>query len=171
MVAGDHGWIVAGDHRNTGRQILPGNPLFRVLFAFRDVWPLWFSQIPIFETWYPSIFVNITDPLSKSLDHHRTPRNRQPADQESTLSAQPIEKSTGQMLSAHWSQPMFEIASPSDIKQHADPSMIISRRIPKDAARPATLQATWRPINAVNWPVYDKLMRSLTHYFGRPNQK
>ncbi|RWR97218.1 putative glutathione S-transferase parA [Cinnamomum micranthum f. kanehirae] len=42
---------------------------------------------------------------------------------------------------------MSEIASPSDIKQDVDPPAIIARRIPKDAARPATLQATWRPIN------------------------
>lgn len=39
---------------------------------------------------------------------------------------------------------------PSDIKQHADPLMIIARRIPKGTARPATFQATWQPINAVN---------------------
>ena len=30
--------------------------------------------------------------------------------------------------------------------------MIIARRIPKDAARPATLQATRQPINEVKWP-------------------
>ena len=52
------------------------------------------------------------------------------------------QKSTGQMLSAHWHQLMSKIASPSNIKQYADPLMIIARRIPKGTARPVTLQAT-----------------------------
>ena len=171
VVASDHGCMVAGNHRDPGRQSSPGKPLFRVFFEFFDVWSPWFSQILILEAWYPLIFVNITNPPSKSFNHHRTLRNHQPTDEESTLSAWPIVKSTGQMFLAHWYQPMYEFASSSDIKQHADPSMIIARRIPKDAARPATLQAIRRPINAVNWPVYDKLIRSLTHYSGRPNQK
>ena len=33
---------------------------------------------------------------------------------------------------------------------NADPSTIVVRRIPKDVVRPVTLQATWRPINAIN---------------------
>ena len=55
--------------------------------------------------------------------------------------------------------------------QRTDPSMIISRRVPKDAAWPATLQATRQPINEVKWPFYGNLLGSLTHYFERPNQK
>ena len=54
------------------------------------------------------------------------------ADQESTISARPIEKSTEQMLSAHWYQPMSEFALSPDIKQCEDPSMIIAGRIPKE---------------------------------------
>ena len=61
---------------------------------------------------------------------------------ESTLSARPIVKLTGQMLPPHWCQSMSEVVSPSYIKQHVDPSAIIAKRIPKDMARPATLQAT-----------------------------
>ncbi|KAJ8627515.1 hypothetical protein MRB53_020822 [Persea americana] len=41
------------------------------------------------------------------------------------LFARSIEKSTGQILPAHCCQPMSEIASPSDIKQHVDSSAII----------------------------------------------
>ena len=155
--------MVAGNPGSPGRRISTKTAVFPILFAFRDVWLLWFSQIPIFESWYPSIFISITDPPSKSLDHHQTLRNCQLVDQESTLFARSIEKSTRQMLSAHWCQLMSEIASPSDFKQHADPSMIIIRRIPKDAAWPATLQGTWWPINVVNRPVYDNLLRLLTH--------
>ena len=49
--------------------------------------------------------------------------------------------------------------------------MIIAKGIPKDTTWPATLQLPRRPLNAINWSVYGKLMRSLTHYLGRPNQK
>ena len=87
--------IVTGDHRDPCRWISPENSLFRVFFAFRVVWALWYFQNLIFETWNPSIFINITDLPSKSFDHHRTLQNRQPANQESVLSAQLIEKSTG----------------------------------------------------------------------------
>ena len=126
---------------------------FSTLFVFRVVWPLWFFKNLIFRAWNPSIFVNITYPPSESLDRHQTLPNCQPADQESTLFVWSIEKSTGQMLLAHWYQSMSEFASPSDVKQHVDPSTIITRRIPNDAVRPATFRAPWRPLNAVKWPV------------------
>ncbi|XXG42065.1 hypothetical protein AAC387_Pa01g2415 [Persea americana] len=34
IVTGDHGCMVADGHKDLGRQILPGNPLFRVFFTF-----------------------------------------------------------------------------------------------------------------------------------------
>ena len=64
------------------------------------------------------------DPLLKSLDHHQMLRNLQPANQESTLSTRSIDKSTGQMLPAHWYLLMFEIVWSSDIDQHEDLSAI-----------------------------------------------
>ena len=57
MIVGDNGCMV---------------PLFLSFFAFRDVWPLWFSKNLIFGAQDSSIFANITNPLPKSLDRHRT---------------------------------------------------------------------------------------------------
>ena len=61
-------------------------------------------------------------------------------DQESALFVRTIEKLTGPMSLAHCQLSMSEVTWSSDVDQHVDPSMIIARRIPKDAARPATLQ-------------------------------
>ena len=107
---------ILGDYGNSGRWISPKNPLFWVLFAFRDDWPLWLSKNLIFWAWNPSIFIRIMDLPPKSWYHHRTLRNHQPTDHESTLSTWSIEKSTGQMSPAHWCQLMSEVAWSSDIK-------------------------------------------------------
>ena len=50
---------------------------------------------------------------------------------------------------------MSEVTWSSDVDQHVDPSMIIAKRIPKDAARPATLQL-----------IDDHLMRLITSFIA-----